>query len=92
LPQLHQAAPAHPLRQALPVHGDVDAAAIVRYEYDRSARLVEPEELDQLRPARPRLRWNASWPRISSTPCCLGRSLYLLPDARAEMGYQVLHR
>ena len=78
-----------------PVHGDVDAAAIVRgYEYGPEQHvLVEPEELDRLRPAQDHalrlerfLAPNQLDPLLYS-----GRSLYLLPDGpAAEMGYQVL--
>src|SRR5262249_48375394 len=78
-----------------PVHGDVDAAAIVRgYEYgpDRHV-LVEPEELDQLRPAQDHaLRLERFLTPAQLDPLLFsGRSLYLLPDGpAAEAGYRVL--
>src|SRR5215472_2199721 len=78
-----------------PVHGPVDNAAIVRgYEYGPGQHVrVEPEELDQLRPAQDRaLRLERFLTPAQLDPLLFaGRSLYLLPDGpAAERGYQVL--
>src|SRR5271165_4410110 len=78
-----------------PVHGPVDSAAIVRgYEYGPSQHvLVEPEELDQLRPAQDRaLRLERFLTPTQFEPVLhAGRSLYLLPDGpAAQPGYAVL--
>jgi DNA end-binding protein Ku len=78
-----------------PVHGPVDPAAIVRgYEYGPGQHvLVEPEELDQLRPAQDRaLRLERFLSPAQLDPLLYaGRSLYLVPDGvAAEPGYAVL--
>jgi len=78
-----------------PVHGPVDADDVVRgYEYGPGQHLlVEPEELDQLRPAQDRaLRLERFCPPEQVEPLLFsGRSLYLLPDGpAAEPGYDVL--
>src|SRR6516165_9075873 len=78
-----------------PVHGPVDNAAIVRgYEYGPGQHVrVEPEELDQLRPAQDRaLRLERFLAPAQLDPLLYaGRSLYLLPDGpAAEPGYAVL--
>jgi DNA end-binding protein Ku len=78
-----------------PIHGPVDAAGTVRgYEYGPSQHvLVEPEELDQLRPAQDRaLRLERFLTPTQFEPVLhAGRSLYLLPDGpAAESGYAVL--
>jgi DNA end-binding protein Ku len=78
-----------------PVHGPVDNAAIVRgYEYGPGQHVrVEPEELDQLRPAQDRaLRLERFLTPAQLDPLLYaGRSLYLLPDGpAAEPGYAVL--
>ena len=75
-----------PLRYAkhCPRHGPVDAAAIVRgYEYAPGQHVVvEPDELDQLRPARDRaLRLECFVEPGQLDPVLYaGRSLFLLPD------------
>jgi DNA end-binding protein Ku len=79
-----------------PAHGTVDTAAIVRgYEYGPGQHLiVEPEELDQLRPVQDRaLRLERFCTPGQLDPLLFsGRSLYLLPDGpAAEPGYDVLH-
>jgi DNA end-binding protein Ku len=78
-----------------PVHGPVDTAAIVRgYEYGPGQHvLVEPEELDQLRPAQDKaLRLERFLSPAQLDPLLFaGRSLYLVPDGvAAEPGYGVL--
>jgi len=78
-----------------PTHGPVEAAAIVRgYEYGPGQHVrVEPEELDQLRPAQDRaLRLERFLAPAQLDPLLhAGRSLYLVPDgAAAEPGYAVL--
>jgi DNA end-binding protein Ku len=78
-----------------PVHGPVDAAEVVRgYEYGPGQHLiVEPEELDQLRPAQDRaLRLERFCCPEQVEPLLFsGRSLYLLPDGpAAEPGFDVL--
>jgi DNA end-binding protein Ku len=78
-----------------PAHGRVDAAAIVRgYEYGPGQHVVvEPEELDRLRPAKDHaLRLERFLAPAQLDPLLFaGRSLYLLPDGpAAEPGYQVL--
>jgi DNA end-binding protein Ku len=78
-----------------PVHGPVDNAAIVRgYEYGPGQHvLVEPEELDHLRPAQDKaLRLERFLSPAQLDPLLFaGRSLYLVPDgAAAEPGYAVL--
>ena len=77
-----------------PCHGAVEAEAIVRgYEYAPGQHVVvEPEELDRLRPARDRalvLEQFVSVAEVDPT-FFAGRSLYLLPDgAAAQHGYGV---
>src|SRR5271166_1972646 len=70
-----------------PVHGPVDAAAIVRgYALAPDQHvLVEPEELDRLRPAKDKvLLLEHFLPAQQIDPSCFaGRSLYLLPDRLA---------
>ena len=78
-----------------PVHGPVDAAEVVRgYEYGPGQHLiVEPEELDRLRPAQDRALRLERFCRPEQVEPLLfsGRSLYLLPDGlAAEPGYDVL--
>jgi DNA end-binding protein Ku len=78
-----------------PTHGPVDAAAIARgYEYGPGKHVhVEPEELDQLRPAQDRaLRLDHFLTPAQVDPVLhAGRSLYLVPDGPvAEPGYAVL--
>jgi DNA end-binding protein Ku len=78
-----------------PTHGPVDAASTVRgYEYGPGQHvLVEPEELDQLRPAQDRaLRLERFLTPTQFEPVLhAGRSLYLLPDGpAAQPGYAVL--
>jgi DNA end-binding protein Ku len=78
-----------------PVHGPVDNAAIVRgYEYGPSQHVVvEPDELDQLRPAQDKaLRLERFLAPAQLDPLLFaGRSLYLVPDGpAAELGYGVL--
>src|SRR4051812_30325367 len=77
-------------------HGPVDAAAIARgYEYGPGQHVVvEPEELDQLRPARDRaLRLERFFDPGQLDPVLFsGRSLYLVADGlAAEPAYQVLY-
>jgi DNA end-binding protein Ku len=79
-----------------PRHGPVDAAAVVRgYEYGPGQHLVvEPDELDHLRPAQDRaLRLERFFEPGQLDPVrYAGRSLYLVADGRAaEPAYQVLH-
>src|SRR5271166_4261316 len=78
-----------------PIHGPVDSTAIVRgYEYGPGQHvLVEPEELDQLRPAQDRaLRLERFLTPTQFEPVLhAGRSLYLLPDGpAAQPGYALL--
>src|SRR6516225_12360749 len=78
-----------------PLHGPVDNATIVRgYEYGPSQHLVvEPDELDQLRPAQDKaLRLERFLAPAQLDPLLFaGRSLYLVPDGpAAEPGYGVL--
>ena len=78
-----------------PLHGNVDAAAIVRgFEYGPGRHvLVEADELDQLRPAAERaLRLERFVTPGQVDPLLYGgRSLYLLPDGpAAESSYSVL--
>jgi DNA end-binding protein Ku len=78
-----------------PVHGAVDAAAIVRgHEYAPDHYVVvEPHELEQLRPARDKaLILEQFLPVQEVTPTFFaGRSLYLLPDGpAAQHPYGVL--
>jgi DNA end-binding protein Ku len=78
-----------------PCHGPVDAAAITRgYEYAPGRHVVvEPNELDALRPARDRaLRLERFVEPGHIEPLLYaGRSLYLVPDgAAAEPAYRVL--
>jgi DNA end-binding protein Ku len=78
-----------------PVHGAVDSAAIVRgYEYGPGQHvLVEPDELDQLRPAQDKaLKLERFLAPAQLDPLLYaGRSLYLMPDGpAAEPGYAVL--
>ena len=78
-----------------PVHGPVDSAAIVRgYEYGPGQHVVvEPDELDQLRPAQDKaLRLERFLAPGQLDPLLFaGRSLYLVPDGpAAEPGYGVL--
>lgn len=78
-----------------PLHGTVDATAIVRgfaYAPDRHV-VLDPAELDALRPARDRaLRLERFLDPAQLDPTIFsGRSLYLLPDGpAAERGYDVL--
>ena len=79
-----------------PTHGAVEAAAIVRgYEYGPGQHVVvEPDELDQLRPAQDKaLRLERFLAPAQLDPVLYaGRSLYLVPDGpAAEPGYAVLH-
>ena len=77
-----------------PCHGAVEAEAIVRgYEYAPGQHVVvEPEELDRLRPARDKalvLEQFVSVAEVDPT-FFAGRSLYLLPDgAAAQHPYRV---
>jgi DNA end-binding protein Ku len=78
-----------------PIHGAVDNAAIVRgYEYGPGRHvLVEPDELDELRPAQDKaLRLEHFLAPAQFDPLLFaGRSLYLVPDGpAAEPGYGVL--
>ena len=78
-----------------PVHGPVDSAAIVRgYEYGPGQHVVvEPDELDQLRPAQDKaLRLERFLAPGQLDPLLFaGRSLYLVPNGpAAEPGYGVL--
>ena len=78
-----------------PVHGPVDAAAIVKdYEYGRDQHVVlDPDELDALRPAQDRaLRLERFVAPSQCDPILFsGRSLHLLPDGvAAEPVYEVL--
>ena len=78
-----------------PVHGAVDAAAIVRgFAYAPGRHVVlAPEELDALRPSRDRALCLECFldPAQLDPALFSGRSLYLLPDRpAAERGYQVL--
>jgi DNA end-binding protein Ku len=78
-----------------PIHGPIENAAIVRgYEYGPGQHVrVEPEELDQLRPAQDRaLRLERFLAPAQLDPLLYaGRSLYLVPDGpAAEPGYAVL--
>ena len=78
-----------------PVHGAVDHAAIVRgYEYGPGQHvLVEPDALDELRPAQDKaLRLERFLAPAQLDPLLFaGRSLYLVPDGpAAETGYGVL--
>jgi DNA end-binding protein Ku len=78
-----------------PDHGPVDAAAIVRgYEYGPGQHLVvEPEELEALRPAQDRaLRLERFLEPAQLDPLLFsGRSLFLMPDGpAAEPAYRVL--
>jgi DNA end-binding protein Ku len=70
-----------------PQHGPVDAAAIVRgYAFAPDQHvLVEPEELDRLRPTKDKvLLLEHFLPAHQVDPTCFaGRSLYLLPDQLA---------
>ena len=78
-----------------PIHGPVDAAAIVKgYEYGPSQHLVlEPEDLDPLRPAQDRALRLERFVEPAKFDLLLlsGRSLHLLPDGpAAEHPYDVL--
>src|SRR5215831_10919731 len=78
-----------------PVHGPVDAVAIVRgYEYGPGQHVVaQPDELDRLRPAQDKaLRLERFLAPAQLDPLLFaGRSLYLVPDGKAaEPGYGVL--
>jgi DNA end-binding protein Ku len=78
-----------------PDHGPVDADAIVRgYEYGPGQHLVvEPEELEALRPAQDRaLRLERFLEPAHLDPLLYsGRSLFLVPDGpAAEPAYRVL--
>jgi DNA end-binding protein Ku len=78
-----------------PLHGAVDASAIVRgYAYAPDHHVVmEPEELDRLRPAKDKaLLLEHFLPAYQIDPSCFaGRSLYLLPDGlAAEHPYSVM--
>jgi DNA end-binding protein Ku len=78
-----------------PVHGAVDAAAIVKgYEYGPDQHLVlEPEDLDPLRPAQDRALRLERFVDPAHVDLLLlsGRSLHLLPDGpAAEHPYDVL--
>ena len=78
-----------------PVHGQVDAAAIVKgYEYGRDQHVViDPDELDALRPAQDRaLRLERFVRRANAIRSCSPtRKLHLLPDCvAAEPVYEVL--
>ena len=82
-------------RKHCPVHGGVDASAIVRgYEYLRGQHVVvDPAELDRLRPARDRaLRLERLIDPQQVDPARFaGRSFYLLADGRAaQPGYRLL--
>src|SRR5262249_34564431 len=77
-----------------PVHGPVDSAVIVRgYEYGPGQHVVvEPDELDQLRPAQDKaLRLDRFLaPAQLDSLLFAGRSLYLVPDGpAAEPAYGV---
>jgi len=78
-----------------PQHGLVDSAAIVRgYQYaPEQYVVVEPEELDQLRPARDRALALEQFvtPQQIDPALFAGRSLYLLPDGQvAQHPYAVV--
>jgi DNA end-binding protein Ku len=78
-----------------PCHGAVETEAIVRgYEYAPGQHVVvEPEELDQLRPARDRALVLEQFVAVDEVDPVFfaGRSLYLLPDgAAAQHPYGVL--
>src|SRR5208282_6863100 len=78
-----------------PVHGSVDAAAIVKgYEYGPGQHLVlEPEDLDPLRPAQDKALHLERFVDFGKLDWLLlsGRSLHLLPDGvAAEHPYDVL--
>jgi DNA end-binding protein Ku len=80
-----------------PVHGPVDAAVIVKgYEYGPGQHLVvEPEELDPLRPAQDRALRLERFVAAGQLDLLLlsGRSLHLLPDGvAAEHPYDVLRQ
>src|SRR4029077_12889957 len=80
-----------------PVHGAIDSAAIVRdNEYGPGQHvLVEPDALDQLRPAQDKaLRLDRFLAPSQLDPLLYGgRSLYLVPDGpAAEPGYGVPRR
>jgi DNA end-binding protein Ku len=70
-----------------PCHGAVEAEAIVRgYEYAPGQHVVvEPEELDKLRPARDKALVLEQFVAIQEVDPTFfaGRSLYLLPDGAA---------
>ena len=78
-----------------PIHGAVDSAAIVRgfaYAPDRHV-VLDPAELDALRPPRDRaLRLERFLEPSHLDPALFsGRSLYLVPDGlAAQHGYEVL--
>jgi DNA end-binding protein Ku len=81
--------------KSCPQHGPVTADAIAKgYEYaPRQYVVVEPEELDQLRPARDKaLVLEQFVPLAALDPTFFaGRSLYLLPDGpAAQHPYAVL--
>src|SRR6516165_1910319 len=78
-----------------PCHGAVEAEAIVRgYEYAPGQHVVvEPEELDKLRPARDRALVVEQVVAVEEVDPTFfaGRSLYLLPNgAAAQHPYVVL--
>jgi DNA end-binding protein Ku len=78
-----------------PAHGPVEGAAVVRgYEYGPGQHLiVEPDELDALRPAKDRaLRLERFLdPKQLDPLLYAGRSLFLVPDGPAAApAYQVL--
>jgi DNA end-binding protein Ku len=78
-----------------PEHGPVEADAIVRgYEYAPDHWIVvEPEELDRLRPARDKALILEQFLPVQDVAPTLfaGRSLYLLPDGpAAQHSYSVL--
>ncbi len=78
-----------------PVHGTVDASAIVRgFAYAPGRHVVlDPAEVEALRPARDRaLRLERFIEPAQLDPALFsGRSLYLMPDGpAAERGYDVL--
>ena len=78
-----------------PLHGTIDSAAIVRgfaYAPDRHV-VLDPAELDALRPPRDRaLRLERFLEPSHLDPALFsGRSLYLVPDGlAAQRGYEVL--
>jgi DNA end-binding protein Ku len=79
--------------KSCPQHGALSADAIAKgYEFaPRQYVVVEPEELDQLRPARDKalvLEQFVSLAAVDPT-CFAGRSLYLLPDGPAAPGLGV---